>query len=65
MQLFGVVQLPVATVPVLDVVPVHVVKWVLEMSPGPKSPLAIHTQKHSKDALIISGKGRSLTTQGC
>ena len=33
--------------------------WMLcpsKMSPGLKSPSAVHTQKHSKDALIVPGK---------
>ena len=41
---------------VSDVVPINVVKRALEMSPGPKSPSAVHTQKRSKDASIVPGK---------
>ncbi|KAI9436681.1 hypothetical protein H4582DRAFT_2078351 [Lactarius indigo] len=32
-----------------EVVPMNTVKWALELSPGPKSPTALHTQKRSKD----------------
>lgn len=38
-----------------DVVPVAA-KRALEMSPGPKSPSAVHIQKRTKDASIVAGK---------
>jgi hypothetical protein len=41
---------------VSDVAPVSVAKWALELSPGPKSPSAVHTQKRSKDTSIVPGK---------
>lgn len=45
-----------ALVPQADVVPMNVVKRALELSPGPKSPSAVHTQKRSKDSLMVPGK---------
>ncbi|KAI9432913.1 hypothetical protein H4582DRAFT_2061278 [Lactarius indigo] len=34
--------------------PLNAAKWAFELSPGPKSPSASHTQKHSKDSALIS-----------
>ena len=38
-----------------DMAPNATSKCTLELSPGPKSPLASHTQKHTKDDVIRSG----------
>ena len=39
-----------------DVAPMNMAKRALELSPGPKSPSAVHTQKRSKDSLMVPGK---------
>ncbi len=41
---------------VWDVAPVNAAKHALELSPGPKSPSALHAQKHSKDDTILFGQ---------
>ena len=39
-----------------DVAPMNMAKQALELSPGPKLPSAVHTQKRSKDSLMVPGK---------
>jgi hypothetical protein len=45
-----------AQIPVSDVAPINVAKHALELSPGPKSPSASRTQKHSKDKTTHFGQ---------
>ena len=45
---------PVFIPHVSDVRPVAAMKQVLELSPGPKSPSTLHTQKHSKEHCMVS-----------
>ena len=53
---------------VMDVVPMNVAKHALELSPGPKSPSALQTQKRSKDDTISVGQkmtGLSVLSNHC
>lgn len=43
-------------IPVSDVAPINAAKRALELSPGPKSPSASHSQKRSKDKTKHSGQ---------
>jgi hypothetical protein len=43
-------------IPVSDVAPINAAKRALELSPGPKSPSASHSQKRSKDETKHSGQ---------
>ena len=45
--------------PQQDEVPVQTLKCTFELSPGPKSPSALHTQKHCKDNFQLSPLGPS------
>lgn len=49
-------ELPAAPILVLRVATINVAKCAFELSPGPKSPLALHTQKCSKDKSKNSGQ---------
>ena len=52
---------PTAPLNVQDAAPMNASKCALELSPGPKSPSASHTQKRTRDNTRVSGPKTSLS----
>ena len=53
----GLVPVPIS---VSSVVPINAAKHAFELSPGPKSPLVLQAQKHSKDESKNSGQNKDI-----